>query len=232
MRQIQKALRILFITNHYPPSGYGWGLMQLCEEVANGLFAKGHTIAVLASTYGDTSNAAYSCPVYRFLSIDPDWYGGKPGALQFFLGRRQRERQAVADFRQLVNEFRPHVVFVWDFLGLSRLMLQKAEQLPNIPVAYYMARFLPELPDKYIDYWRLPPVHWASKLVKHPLARLALLILVREGRPISLLCENVVCVSGHLRRRLISKDLVLTNAEVIYNRGSHLQWCGRFTVQP
>lgn len=217
MRQIQKALRILFITNHYPPSGYGWGLMQLCEEVANGLFAKGHTIAVLTSTYGDTSNATYSYPVYRCLSIDPDWYGGKPGALQFFVGRRQRERQAVADFRQLVNEFRPHVVFVWDFLGLSRLMLQKAEQLPNIPVAYYMAGFLPELPDEYIDYWRLPPVHWASKLVKRPLARLALHILEREGKPISLRYENVACVSDYLRQRLVSQGLVSANAVVIYN---------------
>jgi len=30
-------VRILFITSYYPPSNRGWGYMQLCEEVADGL---------------------------------------------------------------------------------------------------------------------------------------------------------------------------------------------------
>lgn len=217
MQQIQEKLRILFITSHYPPSSHGWGLMQLCEEVANGLFAKGYTIAVLTSTYGDTNSVAYPYPVYRSLSIDPDWYEGRPGVMQFFIGRYRRERQAVADLYQLVSEFRPHVIFVWDFLGLSRLMLKRAEELPDIPVVYYMAGFLPELPDEYVDYWHSPPVHWASKLIKRSLARLALYILAREGKPISLRYENVVCVSDYLRQRLVSQGLVSANASVIYN---------------
>ncbi|NIV37748.1 MAG: glycosyltransferase, partial [Anaerolineae bacterium] len=217
MQQSQKAVRVLFITSHYPPSDHGWGLMQLCEEVADGLFAKGHQITVLTSTYGSNGETPHPYPVHRLLSIDPDWYGDKPGALQFFMGRRQREQQAVASLRQLVSEFRPHMIFVWDFLGLSRVMLQQAEQMPNLPVAYYMANFLPELDDEYMEYWDRTPHHWASKLAKLPLAKLALHMLAREGKPISLQYDNVVCVSDYLRRRLVSEGSVSSNAVVIYN---------------
>ena len=210
-------MRILFLTNYYPPCNYGWGYMQLCEEVADGLSAGGHAVAVLTSTYRDGDEIARPYPIHRLLRIDPGWYSSRLGAWQFFVGRRQRERQAVAHLRQLVTEFRPDVVFIWHAIGLSRVLLQQAEQMPEVVVAYYLAGYLPELPDEYIAYWHLPPVHWTAKLLKRPLAKLVLYLLARAGKPIPLEYKNVICVSDYVRRRLVGQKLIPPTSVVIHN---------------
>lgn len=210
-------MRILLITNYYPPCDYGWGYMQLCEEVADGLSARGHAIAVLTSTYRDGDEIARPYPVHRLLRIDPDWHSGRLAAWQFFVGRRQRERRADVHLRQLVARFRPDVVFVWHTLGLPRVLFRQAEQLPGVVVAYYLADYLPEVPDEYIAYWRLPPVYWTSKLLKRLLARLGLFMLAREGKPLSLKYENAICVSDYVRRRLAGQRLIPPTSVVIHN---------------
>jgi glycogen(starch) synthase len=208
-------LKILFITNHYPPSTHAGGYAQLCEEVADGLFARGHAVEVLASASG--GKVTHSYPVHRLLPIDPDWHSSRPGAWQFFVGRRQRERRAVACLWRVAAEFRPSVVFIWHTLGLPRVLLQESERLPNVATAYYLADYVLESPDEYIDYWKQPPVHWTAKLLKRPLSKLALYALSREGKPVPLSCENVICVSEYIRRRLVSQALISTDAVVIHN---------------
>jgi len=210
-------MRILVITSYYPPSRYGWGYMQLCEEVADGLSAKGHTIAVLTSTYRDGDEIVRQYPVYRSLSIDPDWHSDKLGAWRFFVGRRQREQRAVAHLRQLAAEFCPDVVFVWHTLGLSRAMLYEAERLPDTVVVYCLADYAPERSDEYITFWHAPPVHWLARLLKRPLSKLALYMLAREGKPIRLQYENAICVSEYVRRRLVDQGLIPPTAVVIHN---------------
>jgi glycosyltransferase involved in cell wall biosynthesis len=210
-------LRVLFVSNYYPPSSHGGGFMQLCEEVADGLSARGHAIAVLTSTYCDGDEIVRSYPVYRLVHIDPDWHSDRSAAQQFFIGRRQRERQAVAHLHQVVAEFRPDIVFIWHTLGLPRSLLKEAEQLPSTVAAYYLADYVPEFPDEYLTYWQSPPVHWAAKLFKRPLARIALGMLAREGKPISLEYKNSICVSDYVHRRLVSKKLIPSGAVVIHN---------------
>lgn len=210
-------MRILFITNYYPPSRYGWGYMQLCEEVADGLAARGHEIAVLTSTQRDDSEIDHPYPVHRLLTIEPDWHSPRPAAWQFFVGRRSRERQAVAHLQRLVADFRPQVIFVWHAIGLPRVLLQAAEQTPGVVTVYYLAGYLPELSDEYIAYWQADPVRWSARLFKRPLARLALAMLRREGKPIRLQYEHVICVSDYVRRRLVGQSLIPANAVVIHN---------------
>ena len=210
-------MRILFITSYYPPASYGWGYMQLCEEVADGLSENGHDIAVLTSTHrhGDKIDRAY--PVYRLLRLDPDWHSGKPATMQFFVGRREREQQAISHLSRLVADLKPDIVFVWHAIGLPRALLRQAEQVPATPLVYYLANYLPELQDEYIEYWQRLPVHWTARLPKLTLSRLALAILAREGKPIPLKFENVICVSDYVRQRLISKELICPNAVTIHN---------------
>jgi glycosyltransferase involved in cell wall biosynthesis len=210
-------MRILFVTNYYPPSDYGWGYMQLCEEVTDGLSARGHDVAVLTSTRRDGPEPPRPYPVHRLLTIDPNWNNGRSAAWDFFVGRRQREREAVRHLRRLVEEFRPDVIFVWHYIGLSRVMLKEAEDLPDVEVAYYLAGYHPELPDEYMAYWQRPPVHPVAKVLKRPLAHLALGQLRREGKPIELEYENVICVSRYVRDRLVSQDLIPSSAVVIHN---------------
>lgn len=208
-------MRILFITNYYPPSDQGWGYMQLCEEVADGLAAKGHQIAVLTSTRRDGPEIPRPYPVHRLLAIDPDWHGDRSAAWQFFVGRRQRERQAVAHLTQKVEGFRPDVIFIWHAIGLPRVLLQAAEQIA--PTVYYLAGYLPELPDEYIAYWQAQPVRGSAQLLKRPVSKLALAMLHREGKPISLKYEHVICVSSYVRRRLVEQGLIPEDAVVIHN---------------
>jgi glycogen(starch) synthase len=151
------------------------------------------------------------------LVIDPDWYSGRSAMIQFFVGRRSRERQAVAHLHWLVAEFAPDVVFAWDTTGLPKPMLAEAEDLPETVMAYYLAAYQPEVPDEYVAFWQVPPRHWVAKWTKLPLAKVALSILKCEGKPITLRYENVACVSDYLRRRMVSRGLISANAVVIYN---------------
>jgi glycosyltransferase involved in cell wall biosynthesis len=210
-------MRILFITNYFPPSNYGWGYMQLCEEVADGLAVRGHEIAVLTSTHLDGPEPIRPYPVYRLLPIDPNWHSDKSAAWQFFIGRKRREVQAVDQLREVIEDFKPQVIFIWHAIGLPRPLLQAAEHEPESVLVYYFAGYLPELPDEYIAYWKSQPVGRLAKIFKRSLARLALWQLRHEGRPVKLEYRNVICVSEYVKQRLVSKGLIPQTAVVIHN---------------
>lgn len=209
-------MKVLFLTAYYPPCNYGWGYMRICEMVADGLAAMGHKVAVLTSTYRHGAEFK-PYPVYRLLPIDPDWTLPQSATQQFFFGRRKREQEAVANLQMVVEKFKPDVLFIWHGHGLPRLVLQTAENLPNIPAAYYFANYLPEMPDEYIPYWEALPASPIGRLVKGSLGKLALWMLKREGKPIRLKFEHTISVSGYVRHRLLSQGLIGRDAVVIPN---------------
>ncbi len=84
-------------------------------------------------------------------------------------------------------------------------MLQAAEQ--TAPTVYYLADYQPELADEYIAYWQAEPVRRSARLFKRPLAAVALAMLQREGKPIPLRYEHVICVSDYVRQRLVAQSL-------------------------
>ena len=189
--------------------------MQLCEEVADGLADRGHQIALLTGTRCDGPEIVRSYPVHRLLTIDPDWQSGKSAAQQFFVGRRQREQAAVSHLSHVVERFGPQIIFVWDIIGLPRTLLRAAEAM--LPTVYYLADFLPEVPDEYIPYWRSAPISRSARVLKRPIAGLALAMLRREGKPIPLKYEHVICVSGYVRRRLAEQRLIPDDSAVVHN---------------
>ena len=210
-------MRVLTLTNYYPPSDYGWGYMQLCEEVTDGLWARGHQVAVLTSTYRQGEEKARPYPVHRVLPIDPDWNKGQSAAWQFFVGRRRREWAAVDHLKRVAVDFRPDVIVVWHAIGLPRALLKAAEAMDDVATVYYLAGYLPELPDEHAAFWKKEPVHWTAKLFKRPLAALALKMLAWEGKPVPLRYENVICVSEYVRERLVAKGLIPDRSVVIHN---------------
>ena len=210
-------MRILFINNYFSPCSYGWGYRQLCEEVIDGLVARGHQIAVLTSTELHGAEVKRPFPIHRLLQIEPDWDNGRSAMTQFFFGRRQREQEAVAHLQQLVAEFQPEFIFAWHTIGIPRLVLQEAQRLVNGRIAFYFADYQPEISDEYIAYWRGKPTNSVARAIKQPLATMALNMLAKEGKPIPIKYENVACVSGYVRDRLVSKRLVSEQAIVIHN---------------
>lgn len=207
-------MRILFVTAYYPPCDYGWGYMRVCEQVADGLYARGHVVQVLTSTYRHGAEFK-PYPVQRQLHIDPDWLRPESALQQFFVGRRQRERADVALLRQTVQTFGPDVIFVWHAHGLSRRMLQVAEGLPGVQTVYYFANYLPELPDEYVQYWSTRSASRVVRLVKGPVSALALAWLRVEGKPIRLAYRHSISVSQYVRDRL--RPLIGDDAVVIPN---------------
>jgi glycosyltransferase involved in cell wall biosynthesis len=191
--------------------------MQLCEEVADGLSNRGQEIAVLTSTYIDGEEPQRSYPVYRLLPIDPDFPCGRPVSQQFFLGRRNREKKAVADLRRLVGEFRPDILFVWHAIGLPKIIFQVAESWKKPVVVYYLADYQPEIGDEYLEYWNRESSHLLAVLTKKPLSALARKILAKEGKPIHLQYRHTICVSGYVRQRLVTGGFIPGSSVVIYN---------------
>ncbi|MEZ4593077.1 MAG: glycosyltransferase family 4 protein [Chloroflexota bacterium] len=210
-------MRILFLTNYYPPCQYDWGYMQLCEEAAESMAARGHDVAVLTSHYRHGAEWKRPYPVYRLLPIDPDWRSGESAFKQFFFGRRAKEQQSVAHLKQVVEAFQPDIIFAWHCIGLSRRMLQTAETFPGIVMAYYFANYMPELADEHLLYWRAPAAGFPTRLIKRMLSQVAITILAREGKPIRLRYENSACVSDYVRQRLAGQGLIPENSAVIHN---------------
>jgi len=212
-----RGVRILILTNFYPPADAGWGYMQLCEEVADGLSARGHDIAILTSTHRNGPEPSRPYPVYRLLDLDPDWQSGRSAARQFFVGRRWREKQGIAHLHRLTADFRPEIIFIWHAMGLPRALLHRAESLPDASVVYYLAGYLPEWPDEYLAYWQRRPVRPLARLLKAPMRWLALRLLAWEGKPVPLRFEHVICVSHYVRQRLQEQHLIPDSAVVIHN---------------
>lgn len=191
--------------------------MQLCEEVADGMAARGHEVAVLTSHYRHGAEWERPYPVYRLLPIAPDWHSGESAFKQFFFGRRAKEQQSVSHLKQVVAQFQPDIIFAWHCIGLSRVMLQTAENLPGIAMAYYFANYMPELADEYLLYWQAPAVGFPVGLIKRMLSPVALNILTREGKPVPLRYQNSACVSNYVRQRLAGQGLIPENSAVIHN---------------
>lgn len=207
-------MRILFLTAHYPPSTRGWGYMRICEQVADGLHARGHEIALLTSIHPDgTAQKPY--PVHRLLHIDPDWDDWRPPSWQFFFGRRERERQDCRQLGRLVQEFRPQVIFVFQANNLSRAMLHQAENWDHVEAVYYIANYLPENKDEYIDYWHSKSHSILTGILKAALAPIALRILQAEGKPVRLKYPHSISVSSYVRERLVERDLIGEDAVVV-----------------
>lgn len=208
-------MRVLFISNYYPPANDGLGYMQLCEEVAEGLNERGHEIQVLTSLQISGKEYHQDYPVYRLLSIEPD-YERSPAA-QFFFGRRAREKQAIKDFRRIISEHQPEIIFIWHAIGLPKSLLKEAEDSRNTNVVYYLADYQAEIGEEYIEFWNGGSSNVFFRVFKPPLSRMALAILSREGKPIRLNYQHAICVSKYVRERLVSGGYIPETAVVVHN---------------
>ncbi len=197
-------------------SGAGGGYAQLCEEVAEGLYSRGHQIAVFTSRAAGTVFPR-DYPVWRMFRSEPDWNSPLPAYLQFYLGREQRERQALLDLQKNIRAFAPDVVFVWHIAGIDRGIFRWLESSSDLPLVYYLADYAVETPDEYYAYWKEPARKNLKSIPKRIMAEKAIKTLATEGKPVCLEYENALCVSNFVRDRLVAKHIIPTSASVIHN---------------
>jgi glycogen(starch) synthase len=208
-------MRILFLSNYYPPFGTG-GYSQWCYEVGVELAHRGHEVCVLTShsplRTGISEEKDHR--VYRLLRLEAD-LGLWRTALRFFLQRRRFARENLAHLQRLVAGFQPNVALVWGMWNVPRSVPALVEQLLPGHVAYYLCDYWPSLPSAYTQYWQTPSGRAITRLPKRLIGRVALAQLERETCPI-LQLQNPICVSNSLREQLVRAGVSIDRACIIY----------------
>jgi len=209
-------VRILFITNYYPPYEVG-GYEQLCRDVAEHLARRGHVIQILTSDRGVAKHGPVNeVNVYRVLRLQLDYESGVSPAFQF-LSHRRTEVYNLRCLRARIAEFAPDVIFIWNLQGLPYSLASEAELISGGHVAYWLAGYSPAEPDAFWVYWeRLNGRSWRRPL-KALVRPLALGILRAEGKPVRPRMDHVAVVSEYIRRQGIAQGTLPAHARVIYN---------------
>jgi glycosyltransferase involved in cell wall biosynthesis len=207
-------MRILFLTNFYPPHALG-GQGASCQQMVEGLRRRGHEAVVLTSMHGVDNRPVAADGVYRWLYLEMDFAPWR-NALLFFSERRRREKHNTHAFEQLLERFAPDLVFVWGMWNLSHALPALAEARCPRRVVYRFAEYWPTLPSQHELYWLAPGRRWYSRLPKWLVAQVALLLLSLGERRPQLRFEHAICVSEATRQVLSEAGLPMAQARVIH----------------
>lgn len=205
-------MRILFISNLYPPSDLG-GLEQRCKEVAELLKIRGHKLQVLTSRSRHVKlDQGLEVTRSLFLQADLSYY--KP--MDFFLRHSSRERQNIQELRSCIDHFVPDVILIWGMWDLSRSVAFYAEKWLPGRVAYNIASYWPIEKNVHEEYWQSPAKHLLTEWLKRPLRKLALRQLRQEEYQFRLKFEHAFCASEYVLNRLKNAGVLPENSKVIY----------------
>jgi glycosyltransferase involved in cell wall biosynthesis len=207
-------MRILFISNLYPPHDMG-GMEQLCEEVVKRLKKRGYICHVLTSRFGVGDSPPNEEGITRSLYLQADVNHYRP--LDFFLRRPWQERANRQALRSALDDFQPDIVFIWGMWNLSPRVPYWVEQWTPGRVAYNIASYWPIDTDPHISYWRNPGRSLFARILLWSIAKLALGILAAEQYPPQLQFNYVSCCSQYMVDTLTDADAIPPGAEVILN---------------
>lgn len=207
-------MRILFISNFYPPHDLG-GWEQNCQEIVQYLQARGHDCHVLTSRHGLSGQPLAETGVTRALHLQADIHYYKP--LDFFLHRPGQEKTNVGALRRTLDAFQPDVIFIWGMWNLSFQVAYWAEQWLPGRVAYAVAGYWFMQPDPHRAYWQQPPDRTVTRALLAPARWLAQRQLDRERSAYPLQLDHVACVSEYVRNKLSQAGVLPRGARVIYN---------------
>ena len=207
-------MRILFLTNFYPPYELG-GQGRSCQQAVEGMKERGHSVMVLTSMHGTDNQSVQDENVYRCLYLEMDMVPLRH-SLVFFTQRKQRVQHNLAKTQQILTDFQPDVVFIWGMWNLSHALPELIETQMARRVVYRFAEYWPTLPSQHELYWRAPAQSLASRIVKTPLSRVALFMLAQEAQPPQLKFDNVICVSAATRDVLVKGGVPVADARIIH----------------
>ena len=207
-------MRSLFITNFFPPANRG-GYELWCQEVAEGLRARHHNVAVLTSRYGNRQAKEKDISwIHRNLHLEMEITSLR-NSFQFFTARKAHENDNLSLLRRQVDSFKPDCILIWGMWNLPRSLPALAEQLMPGKVAYYIGDYWPTLPSQFEFYWKAPARYWVIGPPKKLLRLIANRILERETQPV--LCfEHVIFPTKFLRDELKRKNIEPKNTKIIY----------------
>lgn len=206
-------MRILFLSNYYPPYSQG-GYEQLCREIGYELSRRGNEVMVLTSGHEQSDERDGPVLIRRALPLEVE--GGLAHTLAnlTFGGRGSAVRRGVAVVEQTVAEFAPDVALVWGMWNVPRVVPAAVERL--LPTAYYLCDYWPALPNAFIQRLREPARHSLAHWPKSLVTELVLPKLLTGPQP-WLTFRHVACVSEAIRDIVIAHDIDIASAQIIRN---------------
>lgn len=128
-----KKLRILVVSNYYPPHSIG-GYELGCRDVVESLKRRGHEVRILTSAY-NLERPQDDGEVYRRLLTLPTWEPVPRHGLFKLLQREILNRRVC---KRLCADFDPELIYVWNPAGIS-LSFIFSGQGPKVPVCYFVS---------------------------------------------------------------------------------------------
>ncbi|WP_083465825.1 glycosyltransferase [Salidesulfovibrio brasiliensis] len=196
-------MRILYLTNFYPPTVFG-GYELRCADVVEGLAARGHEAIVVTSRHGSgvRSVEGHVHRVLRSFWDLPEKPADQPGYLWALL-----EDNLVLE--RLVRSFRPDVISVWNMLGLS-YTLARSVQESGVPALFHVDDTWLLREDEYWGHYGNPGPGTVKQTLGPELAG-----LVRKGRPRDH-HPDCVFISGYRRDNHVDAGMAQQDAPVVY----------------
>jgi len=207
-------VRILFLTNYYPPASHG-GYEQWCQEVAAELARRGHLMSVLTSKAKGSPDELIDgeVSVYRRLNLEVE--GGLPRTIaRLIQSRKAHEAESINGLRETLTTFQPDAALVWGMWNIPRSVPALLEGLLDRRVAYYLCDYWPSLPSAYVQQLTNPAVRWYTDLPKRIVGRIAL-ALAPVAPPPPLRLANALCVSRAVGEILARQGVSLEGMRVV-----------------
>jgi glycogen synthase len=212
-RMLGNKIRILFLTNRYPPYITG-GYEIACQAIAEGLRERGHEVLVLTSNYG-LQETKIEGHVHRLLHRPQDTHS-----------LLQQARWEINDNRllkQLVHSWKPDVIYAWALLQLFPSLHRTLKSL-GIPVVFNVQDiWIPaqiEQSEQYTEAWLKPGTNLVKAVAKRAIRSAIQLRHPTWLRPISVedmeLSRIVFC--SHFRETQHKEmGFPFKETKVIYN---------------
>ena len=163
----RSRLRILIVTNLYPPHYHG-GYEVRCLQVAEALVQAGHAVCVLTSTHGlpvdglgdeiPRTDLQNGVRVHRWLGqhiFPPQPRLQHP----WTLWAARRDLRDARSFLDLARAFRPDVVSWWSLYGIAKLLLPLPRRL-GIPDVHWIEHWW--MIAEYGAAGEIPAAFWKS----------------------------------------------------------------------
>ncbi len=211
-----KQLRILVISNYYPPFELG-GWEQLTHDVSLLLSERGHTVHVLTSNFRSDEETVPDPSVSRTLhleSLDQAHYH-----VGYTFSQRRHETENKLIVSRAVAEFEPDIVFINGLWNMSRSVAWQAEQLCQGRVVYYVASTWPTDVDAHTAYWSSPTVNPLLRIPKKLAGKIAEQVLVPTVKSSSLAFPRVLCVSAFMQKYMINEAGVPSEQTHVVHNG-------------
>lgn len=144
-------MRILILTNHYPPSAVGSYEIQ-CLQATHGLISRGHQVHVLC---GQSQAGKPSPELGRIVERKLAFYPDDTAPASRFMSLFRIVRANIEALRRTIRKFHPEAILVWGMKGLPHSLLMEAER-SAVPCVYVIYdHWLGNAPgkDPWYSYW-------------------------------------------------------------------------------